>query len=40
MNGKNKIMLAAAIGAVIVLVASTAVRCAVSRAVPVLNVTL
>lgn len=34
MNGRNKLMLAAAIGAVLVLVASTAVRCAVSRAVP------
>ena len=34
MNGKNKLMLVAAIGAVLVLVASTAVRCAVTRAVP------
>ncbi|MBQ9043028.1 MAG: hypothetical protein IJ111_09490 [Eggerthellaceae bacterium] len=33
MNGKNKLMLVAAIGAVLVLIASTAVRCAVTRAV-------
>lgn len=33
MDRKNKIMLAAAIGAVVVLVASSAVRCAVTRTV-------